>query len=70
MTTVELELIEDSMADQVEHDAVLERLSPERQGQARTEFTGLECRHRDAAEAAEDRPDRAGRSRGCRRSSR
>ena len=28
LTSVELELIEDSLVDQVEHDAVLERLAP------------------------------------------
>jgi hypothetical protein len=42
LTSVELELIEDSLADQVEHDAVLERLAPQRHGQARSDFMELE----------------------------
>ena len=47
LTTVELELIEDSLADQVEHDAVLERLSPDRHGRAQGEFAILERKHRE-----------------------
>ena len=46
LTTVELELIEESLADQLEHDAVLERLPPERHVQARSEFAALEQKHR------------------------
>jgi len=42
LTSVELELIEDSMADQVEHDAVLERLAPQRHSQAQSDFAELE----------------------------
>jgi hypothetical protein len=42
LTGVELELIEDSMADQVEHDAVLERLAPQRHSQAKSDFAELE----------------------------
>ncbi len=42
LTSVELELIEDSMADQVEHDAVLERLAPQRHSQAKSDFAELE----------------------------
>jgi potassium efflux system protein len=47
LTNVELELIEGSLADQVEHEAVMERLPPERHGQARAEFASLEQRHKD-----------------------
>ena len=42
LTSVELELIEDSLAVQVEHDAVLERLAPQRHSQARSDFAELE----------------------------
>ena len=38
LTNIELELIEDSMTDQFEHDGVLEKLSAQRQSQARSEF--------------------------------
>lgn len=46
LTNVELELIEDSLVDQAEHDALLERLPPERHALARSYFTELENRHR------------------------
>ncbi|MGC8638420.1 MAG: hypothetical protein ACP5XB_00915, partial [Isosphaeraceae bacterium] len=46
LTTVELELIEDSLADQLEHDAVLERLDEERRGQARCAFLEIDQKHR------------------------
>jgi hypothetical protein len=46
LTDVELELLEESLADQVEHDAVLERLRPERHAQARSDFAELEKRHK------------------------
>ena len=42
LTNVELELLEDSMADQAEHDAVLERLALERHSQAQIDFAELE----------------------------
>jgi len=42
LTSVELELIEDSLAVQAEHDAVLERLAPQRHSQARSDFAELE----------------------------
>lgn len=42
LTSVELELIEDSLAVQVEHDAVLERLAPQRHSQAQSDFAELE----------------------------
>ena len=42
LTSVELELIEDSLAVQIEHDAVLERLAPQRHSQARSDFAELE----------------------------
>ena len=42
LTSVELELIEDSLADQAEHDAVLEQLAPQRHSQARSDFAELE----------------------------
>jgi potassium efflux system protein len=47
LTNVELELIEGSMADQIEHDAVMERLPAQRHGEAQTEFAGLDQRHKD-----------------------
>ena len=47
LTSVELELIEDSLVDQVEHDAVLERLAQDRHDQARTQFATLERKHRE-----------------------
>jgi potassium efflux system protein len=46
LTEVELELIEESVADQVEHEAVLERLTVDRQDAARKEFADLESKHR------------------------
>jgi potassium efflux system protein len=46
LTSVELALIEDSPADQMERDAVLERLTPERRAQAQSEFADLERKHR------------------------
>jgi hypothetical protein len=42
LTSVELELIEDSLAVQVEHDAVLERLAPQRHSEAQSDFAELE----------------------------
>jgi potassium efflux system protein len=42
LTNVELELIEDSLAVQIEHDAVLERLAPQRHSQAQSDFAELE----------------------------
>jgi potassium efflux system protein len=50
LTNVELELIEDSLADQAERDALLERLAPERHAQARSHFVELEKRHRSLLE--------------------
>lgn len=46
LTNVELELIEDSMAEQFEHDAVLERLAEERRVQARTAFAEIDQKRR------------------------
>jgi potassium efflux system protein len=46
LTEVELELIEESVADQVEHEAVLERLPVDRHDAARKEFADLESKHR------------------------
>jgi potassium efflux system protein len=46
LTNVELELIEDPLADQMERDLVLERLGPERHGQAQSEFANLERKRR------------------------
>jgi hypothetical protein len=46
LTNVELELIEDSMADQVEHDAVLEQLALQRHSQAHSDFAELERSHK------------------------
>jgi len=42
LTNVELELIEDSLAVQIEHDAVLERLAQERHSRAQSDFAELE----------------------------
>ncbi len=42
LTNVELELIEDSLAVQIEHDAVLERLAPQQHSQAESDFAELE----------------------------
>jgi hypothetical protein len=47
LTSVELELIEDSLADQIEHDAVLERLASERHAEARNQFAELERKHKE-----------------------
>jgi hypothetical protein len=47
LTSVELELIEDSLVDQVEHDAVLERLASERHAEARSQFAELERKHKE-----------------------
>jgi potassium efflux system protein len=46
LTDVEIELVEESLAEQVEHDAVLERLEPNRRGQAQSEFAELEKKHK------------------------
>ncbi len=46
LTSVELELIEDSLADQAEHDSVLERLVPELHSQARQDFAELDRAHK------------------------
>ena len=54
LTGVELELIEDSLADQAEHDALLERLAPQRHAQARSHFAELEKRHRSLLERRRD----------------
>ena len=46
LTNVELELIEDSMADQFEHDGVLEQLSAQRQSQALSDFAEFDRVHK------------------------
>jgi potassium efflux system protein len=46
LTNVELELIEESLADQLEHDTVLERIAPERHQQAKSEFAEFEQKRR------------------------
>ena len=46
LTGVELELIEDSLADQVEHDTVLDQLTPGRHAQALSDFQKLDKQHR------------------------
>jgi potassium efflux system protein len=48
LTNVELELVEDSLAVQAEHDAVLERLAPQRHSQAQTDFAELERSYKAA----------------------
>jgi potassium efflux system protein len=50
LTNAELELIEDSMADQAELDALLDRLAPDRHARARGHFDALEKRHRSLLE--------------------
>jgi potassium efflux system protein len=50
LTDVELELIEESLADQVERDALLERLAPERHQRARKDFAEFESKHRKLLE--------------------
>jgi len=47
LTNVELELIEDSLVDQIEHDAILERLVSERHAEARSQFAELERKHKE-----------------------
>ena len=47
LTNVELELIEDSLVDQIEHDTVLERLASERHAEARSQFAELERKHKE-----------------------
>jgi potassium efflux system protein len=47
LTSVELELLEDSLVDQAEHDAVLDRLAPERHDRARTEIATLNHKQRE-----------------------
>ena len=41
LTNVELELIEDSLVDQIEHDTVLDRLASEHHAEARSQFAEL-----------------------------
>ncbi len=50
LTDVELELIEESLADQVERDALLERLAPERHQRARADFAEFESKRRKLLE--------------------